>query len=205
MASKEIAPHLVHLSKDKKLVSVLQSVTPYELKKRKNVCLRLCASIMSQQLSTKVADVFYKRFLLLYDGKEPVPQQIADTPFDTLRGIGLSNAKAHYILNVANYFIEHNISDKMLYKMSNDEVMEFLLPIKGVGKWTVEMLLMFTLGHEDVFPPDDLGIQQAIAQIYKLDMTDKKAFREKMLRISAKWAPFRTHACFYLWRHKDSK
>jgi DNA-3-methyladenine glycosylase II len=89
--------------------------------------------------------------------------------------------------------------------MTNEEVMELLLPIKGVGKWTVEMLLMFTLGHEDVFPPDDLGIQQAIAMIYKLDMTDKKAFREKMLKISAKWSPYRTHACFYLWRYKDAK
>lgn len=160
---------------------------------------------MSQQLSTKVADVFYRRFLLLFDGKEPTATQIADTPFETLRGIGLSNAKANYILNVAHYFIEHKITDKQLYNMTNEEVMELLLPIKGVGKWTVEMLLMFTLGHEDVFPPDDLGIQQAIAMIYKLDMTDKKAFREKMLKISAKWSPYRTHACFYLWRYKDAK
>jgi DNA-3-methyladenine glycosylase II len=205
MATIDTAPHLLHLSKDKKLAPVLQSVTPYELKKRRNVCLRLCASIMSQQLSTKVAEVFYKRFLLLYSGKEPTPVQIAETPFETLRGIGLSNAKANYILNVANYFIEHSITDKMLYNMSNEEVMSFLLPIKGVGRWTVEMLLMFTLGHEDVFPPDDLGIQQAIAQIYKLDMTDKKLFREKMLKISAKWSPYRTHACFYLWRYKDGK
>jgi DNA-3-methyladenine glycosylase II len=205
MATIDTAPHLLHLSKDKKLAPVLQSVTPYELKKRRNVCLRLCASIMSQQLSTKVAEVFYKRFLLLYDGKEPTQAQIAETPFETLKGIGLSNAKANYILNVANYFIEHSITDKMLYNMSNEEVMSFLLPIKGVGRWTVEMLLMFTLGHEDVFPPDDLGIQQAIAQIYKLDMTDKKLFREKMLKISAKWSPYRTHACFYLWRYKDGK
>jgi len=205
MAKNPVSDHIGHLHKDKKLSPVLKSVTPYVLKKRKNVCLRLCASIMSQQLSTKVADVFFKRFLALYDGAEPTQQQIADTPFDTLRGIGLSNAKANYVLNVANYFIEHRITDKMLYKMTNEEVMELLLPIKGVGRWTVEMLLMFTLGHEDVFPPDDLGIQQAIAAIYKLDMTDKKLFREKMLKISAKWSPYRTHACFYLWRYKDSK
>jgi DNA-3-methyladenine glycosylase II len=205
MSSTEPALHILHLSKDKKLGAILNSVTPYVLKKRKNVCLRLCASIMSQQLSTKVADVFYRRFLLLFDGKEPTATQIADTPFETLRGIGLSNAKANYILNVAHYFIEHKITDKQLYNMTNEEVMELLLPIKGVGKWTVEMLLMFTLGHEDVFPPDDLGIQQAIAMIYKLDMTDKKAFREKMLKISAKWSPYRTHACFYLWRYKDAK
>lgn len=203
MKTSAAAPHILHLSKDKKLAPILATVEPYLLKKRRNVCLRLCASIMSQQLSTKVAEVFHKRFLLLFDGKEPTPQQIADTPFETLRGIGLSNAKANYVLNVANYFIEHNITDKMLYKMQPEEVMELLLPIKGVGRWTVEMLLMFTLGFEDVFPPDDLGIQQAMAKIYKLDMTDKKALREQMLKISAKWTPYRTQACFYLWKYKD--
>ncbi|MCF8451218.1 MAG: DNA-3-methyladenine glycosylase 2 family protein [Taibaiella sp.] len=196
---------MIHLSKDKKLVSVLHATTPYKLEKRKNVCLRLCASIMSQQLSTKVAAVFYKRFLEIYEGKEPTPGQIAATPFETLRGIGLSNAKANYINNVANYFIENKITDKQLYNISNEEVMELLLPIKGVGKWTVEMLLMFTLGHEDVFPPDDLGIQQAMAKVYKLDMTDKKVCKDKMLKIAAKWSPYRTYACLYLWRYKDSK
>ncbi len=74
----------------------------YQIKKRKNICTYLCASIMSQQLSTKVADVIYKRFLALYGGKEPAPQQIIDTPFDTLRGIGLSNAKVGYVKNVAS-------------------------------------------------------------------------------------------------------
>jgi DNA-3-methyladenine glycosylase II len=83
--------------------------------------------------------------------------------------------------------------------------MDFLLPIKGVGRWTVEMQLMFALGREDVFAVDDLGIQQAMAGIYKLDVTDKKALREKMLRISAKWSPYRTYACMMLWRYKDGK
>jgi len=193
-----------HLSKDKKLAPLLSTVEPYILKKRKNVCLRLCASIMSQQLSTKVADVIFRRFLELYGGEEPGPQQIADTPFDTLRAIGLSNAKTNYVHNVAQYFLEHGITDRTFSRLSNDEVMELLLPIKGVGRWTVEMLLMFTLGREDVFAPDDLGIQQAMARIYKLDMTDKKVLRERMLQLSARWSPWRTHACFYLWKYKDS-
>jgi len=198
------SPHIAHLSKDKKLLPVLQTVEPYLLKKRKNVCVRLCASIMSQQLSTKVADVIFKRFLLLYDGKEPTPQQIVDTPFDQLRGIGLSNAKVSYVKNVARYLMEHNADDKKINKMTDEEVIDFLTPIKGVGRWTVEMLLMFTLGREDVFAVDDLGIQQAMAKVYKIDPTDKKAMKEKMLKISAKWAPYRTHACFYLWRYKDT-
>lgn len=205
MAAKTKAVHIEHLSKDKKLVPLLQSLEPYELKKRKNICLRLCTSIMNQQLSTRVAAVIYQRFIDLYGGKEPTPQQIIDTPFDKLRAIGLSNAKVNYIQNVAKHVLEHNADDKKLHKMSNEEVIEFLTPIKGVGRWTVEMLLMFALGREDVFAVDDFGIQQSMAKIYKLDMADKKALKEKMIKISAKWAPYRTYACFYLWKYKDTK
>ena len=204
MPARTTDVYFEHLSKDKKLLPLLNTVDPYLLKKRKNVCVRLCASIMSQQLSTRVADVIFRRFLELYDGKEPTPQQILDTPFDQLRGIGLSNAKVSYVQNVAQYVIDHQVDDKRFYKMTNEEIVEFLTQIKGVGKWTVEMLLMFTLGREDVFAVDDLGIQQAMAKVYKLDMTDRKGLREKMLKISAKWSPYRTYACFYLWKFKDT-
>jgi DNA-3-methyladenine glycosylase II len=81
--------------------------------------------------------------------------------------------------------------------------MELLTQIKGVGKWTVEMLLMFTLGREDVFAVDDLGIQQAMIKVYKISTDDKKALKGKMLKISAKWSPYRTYACLHLWRWKD--
>jgi DNA-3-methyladenine glycosylase II len=205
MPVKIKAAVIEHLSKDKKLIPLLQTVEPYPLKKRKNICLRLCASIMSQQLSTKVAEVIFKRFLELYDGNEPTALQIIDTPIDKLRAIGLSNAKAGYVQNVARYMIENRADDKKINKMSDEEVIEFLLPIKGVGRWTVEMLLMFTLGREDVFAVDDLGIQQAMTKVYKLDVTDKKAMRESMVKISAKWSPYRTYACFYLWKYKDTK
>ena len=126
-------------------------------------------------------------------------------PFDKLRAIGLSNAKASYVQNVAAYLLQHHADDKKLNKMSDEEVIAFLTPIKGVGRWTVEMLLMFTLGREDIFAVDDLGIQQAMTRLYKLDAADKKSMREKMLKISEKWRPFRTYACFYLWKYKDAK
>ena len=198
-------PHLEHLSKDLQLLPILQSVEPYLLQERQNICLRLCASIMSQQLSTKVADVIFKRFLDLFGGNEPDARQILDTPYDTLRGIGLSNAKVGYVQNVARYMLENNTGDEAIRQMSNDEIIEFLTQIKGVGRWTVEMLLMFTLGREDVFAIDDLGIQQAMARVYNLDMANKKEFRKKMQEISNNWAPYRTYACFYLWKFKDSK
>jgi DNA-3-methyladenine glycosylase II len=192
------------LSKDKKLLPLLKTIKPRALRKHKNVCLRLCASIMSQQLSTKVADVIFRRFLDLYGGKEPTPQQIMDTPHDVLRGIGLSNAKANYVRNVATFITEHKITDKQLDKMSDDEIIALLTQIKGVGRWTVEMLLMFTLGRQDVFAADDLGIQQGMAKIYGLDTTDKKLLKEQMLKISAKWSPYRTWGCVFMWDSKDN-
>ena len=140
-----------HLSKDKKLAKLIAGKEPFTLKFHKNICLRLCASIMSQQLSTKVAKVMYHRFLILFGDAEPTPQQIVATPFSEIRAIGLSNAKAQYVLNVAQFAIDKKLDDKKLKKMSNEEIIELLTQIKGVGKWTVEMLLMFTLGREDVF------------------------------------------------------
>ena len=196
--------YILHLSKDKKFKKLIDAPQPHQLKKRKNICTYLCASIMSQQLSTKVADVIYKRFIALYNGKEPTPQQILDTPFEKLRGIGLSNAKVGYVQNVARFEIEFGMDAKKLNKMSNEEVIDYLIVIKGVGRWTIEMLLMFALGREDVFAVDDLGIQNAMISLYKLDNSDKKQLREDMLRLSKKWSPYRTYACVHLWRWKDN-
>lgn len=194
--------YIKHLKKDPKLATILKG-NKYELKLHKNIPLRLMASIMSQQLSTKVAKVIFHRFLELYNGKEPKPQQVLDTPFEKLRAIGLSNAKVSYVQNVARFCIEHKITDKKLLQMDDESVIELLTSIKGVGKWTVEMLLMFTLGREDVFAVDDLGIQQAICKLYKISAADKKKMKTKMLKISSAWSPYRTYACLHLWNWKD--
>jgi len=196
--------HIIHLSKDKKLKKVMDLQQPYVLEKKENVGLHLCYSIMSQQLSTKVARVFHQRFLDLYGGCDPEMEMISSTPFETLRGIGLSNAKARYVLNVSRFFIDERITDAKLHSMSNEEIIKYLSQIKGVGQWTVEMILMFTLGREDIFAVDDLGIQQAVCKLYKIDAEDKKAMKEKMLSISKKWSPYRTYACRYLWGWKDN-
>ncbi len=195
--------YVTHLQKDKKLAIAIGTAV-HELQLKKNLPLRLMASIISQQLSTKVAAVIYRRFLELYNGKEPKPQQVLDTPFEQLRGIGLSNNKVSYIQNVARFCIEYKITDKKLLGMPNDEIITLLTQIKGVGKWTVEMLLMFSLGREDVFAIDDLVIQQMVIKLYKLDTTNKKVLRENLLEISAKWQPYRTYACLHLWRYKDA-
>jgi DNA-3-methyladenine glycosylase II len=202
---KKMHAYILHLSRDKKLKKLIDEQGEVRLRHRKNIPLRLCASIMSQQLSVKVAEVIFRRFLELYGKEEPTPQQIADTPHEKLRGIGLSNAKVNYVKNVAQFAIEHGMDEGKLNKMSNEEIIEYLIPIKGVGRWTVEMLLMFTLGRVDVFAPDDLGVQNTMIKLYKLDKTDKKMFREDMMRISAKWTPYRTFACLHMWGWKDKE
>ncbi len=200
--AKKINSYIRHLSKDKKMARILAGQEAQHLSKRKDIYLYLCFSIVSQQLSTKVANVIRKRFLDLYTGK-PSPEQILATPHETLRSIGLSGAKANYVHNVARFALDSGMDHKVLAKMSNDEIIEYLTRIKGVGRWTVEMLLMFTMGREDVFAADDLGIQQAMIRLYKLDKTDKKKLRVSMLRISEFWSPYRTFACLHLWLHKD--
>ena len=193
-----------HLQKDKRLAPILKGET-HVLALQKNIPIRLMASIISQQLSTKVAAIIYERFLSLYLSKKPTIQKVLDTPEDTLRGIGISYAKIKYIYAVANFCLEHKITDKKLQLLSNEAIIELLTQIKGVGKWTVEMLLMFSLGREDVFAVDDLGIQQAMIKLYHLDPTHKKQLKIDMLERSKAWSPYRTYACLHLWRWKDDQ
>ena len=197
--------HVAHLSKDKKLAKIVAAQTPYVLEKRNQVHLRICASIISQQLSTKVAAVIYQRFLDLFKKKNPTPQDIMDVPFDELKAIGLSNSKTNYVRNVCQFFIDNNLTDKKLHALEDEELIEYLTQIKGIGRWTAEMILMFTLGREDVFAVDDLGIQQAMCKLYNIDPADKKAMKEKMIKLSDRWKPYRTYACRYLWSWKDDK
>ncbi len=193
-----------HLSKDKVLANILKKDS-HALSLQKNIPLRLMASIISQQLSTKVAAIIFDRFVALYPAKKPTVQKVLDTPEETLRGIGISYAKIKYIYAVANFCLEHKITDKKIQELSNEAIIDLLTQIKGVGKWTVEMLLMFSLGREDVFAVDDLGIQQAMTKLYQLDPTNKKQLKSDMLERSKSWSPYRTYACLHLWRWKDNQ
>jgi DNA-3-methyladenine glycosylase II len=190
----------LHLNKDKKFAPLLAQAS-HTIKKRKNTPVRLMASIISQQLSTKVAAIIFSRFLALFDGKEPSCEQVLKCT--NLRSIGLSQSKVNYIQNVAQFFLEHNITDKQLYAMEPDAIVDLLTQIKGVGKWTVQMLMLFSLGQEDVFAVDDLGIQQAMIRLYKIKYETKKELHIKMLAISSKYKPYSSYACLHLWQWKD--
>ena len=189
-----------HLKKDKKFAPLLAEAY-HTIKKRKNTPVRLMASIISQQLSTKVAAIIFSRFLDLFDGKEPSCEQVLKCT--NLRSIGLSQSKVHYIQNVAEFFIANKITDKQLYAMEPDAIIDLLTQIKGVGKWTVQMLMLFSLGQEDVFALDDLGIQQAMTRLYKIKFETKKELHTKMLAISSKYTPYSSYACLHLWQWKD--
>lgn len=193
-----------HLSKDPKFKKLLKLEinTPVL---RKNIALRLVASILSQQLSTKVARVMYQRFLDLFGGKEPTPKQILEVPVEKIRAIGISQSKANYIHNVSQFIVEHKITDKKLHKMTDGEIIALLTQIKGVGRWTVEMLLMFSLGREDVFAVDDLGIQKGMQKLHKLDHLKGKELKARMVELSERWSPYRSYACLYLWKFQDTK
>ena len=198
-------PYHQKLSKDKKLNKIIDQHEILPLKKAKNVFNYLCASIISQQLSTQVAKVIHQRFVNLFDGEEPTPEQVLKLDFDKLRSIGLSNSKTNYVRNVAEFALEFGLENKALNKMNDEELLTHLTQIKGVGKWTVEMLLMFALARENVFSADDLGIQQAMIELYNLEVTDKKKLKIEMQKIAAKWQPYRTYACLLLWKYKDSQ
>jgi DNA-3-methyladenine glycosylase II len=191
-----------HLKKvDPKLAAIIDK---YKLKSHKptgNHFEYLVGSIISQQLSTKVADVFEKRFIALYRGTFPTPKQVLKTPHATLRSIGLSNSKAHYIKNIAEHISKKKINLKHIEKMENEAVITELTKIKGVGRWTAEMFLMFSLNRPDVFSHGDLGLNNAIIKLYKL----KKPSRKRIERIIKKWSPYKTLASRYLWASLDNK
>lgn len=197
-------PHKIHLAKDKKLKQLVETVPMPKIKSRKNVYIELTTCIISQQLNTKVARIMTQRFFDLYKTEHPKPEQILSTSIEQLRSIGLSNQKANYIHNIARFALEKGIDKKHLNKLSNEEVIAYLTGIKGVGRWTVEMLLMFGLGREDIFSVGDWGVLSAMIELYKLDASDKKKLAEKAGKIAAKWAPYRTYACMYLWRYRDN-
>ena len=199
------ADYHLHLSRDKRLAKLIRGKAPFMLKKRRNLFHYLCASVISQQLSTKVATVIHNRFLGLFGNRQPQPEDVLGLPLETLRQIGLSESKALYMGHLARFALEQGLSVNKLSRMDDEAVIGYLTQIKGVGRWTAEMLLMFALGREDVFAVDDLGIQQAMIRLYHLDAADKKKLKAEMVRISGKWSPYRTYACLHLWAWKDNE
>lgn len=198
--------HLQVLKKDPKLKSLVDSIPQEKLHKtgqKSDLREYLVASIISQQLSTKVAKVIHDRFLKLFKGKFPTNRAILKMENEKLRSIGLSNQKLNYIKNIAAFFEERKLNKKDWSQLEDIEIITLLTEIKGVGQWTAEMVLMFGLCREDIFSAGDYGIQTSMKKLYKLHHKGKDLQR-KMIRIAENWKPYRSHACMYLWAWKDS-
>ena len=162
----------------------------------------LVRSIAGQQLSTKAAATIYGRLTDLYDGKTPTPEQIIATDPQRLRSVGLSNAKAAYLRDLAEHIVDGELPIDGLPEMADDDVYEALTAVKGLGRWTVDMFLIFHLGRPDVLPVLDLGIRKAIQLEYDLDDLPKPAAMEQ---IAEPWRPHRSLASLYLWESLDNR
>ncbi len=192
-----------HLSKDPIFKPLVETIILESPTSKGDLYEDLLRSIVSQQLSVKAARTIYGRFLDLFEDGYAFPDELLEMDIPTLRSAGLSNSKSNYIQNVANFFKTEKLQKKNWSGMEDDAIIQYLTQIKGVGKWTVQMILMFTLDRQDVFPVDDLGIQNAIKGLYSLEETGKD-LKKKMVEVAVPWQPYRTHACRYLWRWKDA-
>jgi DNA-3-methyladenine glycosylase II len=162
----------------------------------------LVRAICGQQLSTKAAATIYGRVTDLYGGRTPTPQEILETDPQQLRAVGLSNAKAAYLRDLAEHIVDGELPVDDLAELPDTTVYELLSAVKGLGRWTIDMFLMFHLGRPDVLPVGDLGIRKAIQIHYGLKDLPKPA---EMERIAEAWRPHRTLASLYLWESLDNR
>ncbi len=161
-------------------------------------------SIISQQLSGKVASIIYSRFEKLFPNRKVIPKKLLAIKDQSLRDCGMSWAKVKYVKDLAQKATDGTLRLNKLDTMSDEEVVKHLVQVKGIGPWTAEMILMFSLNRPDVFPLDDLGIQNAFVKLYGLKRSDKN-LKRKMIKIGESWRPHRTLACRYLWKSLDNE
>jgi DNA-3-methyladenine glycosylase II len=189
------------------MAGLIEQIGPLSVKKRKrgrpdDAYGTLVRSITGQQLSTKAAATIYGRLTELYGGRTPTPQEILDTDPSGLRAVGLSNAKAAYLRDLAEHIVDGELPVDRLAEMPDAEVYERLTAVKGLGRWTVDMFLMFHLSRPDILPVGDLGIRKAIQIRYGLQELPKAA---EMEQIAEAWRPHRTLASLYLWESLDNR
>ncbi len=191
------------LSCDEKLAAVIAKHGAPQMRHEPDAWLALSASIISQQISTHAARAIRKRVEALgEEGTFPSPQTILNLPDETLRGAGLSGNKMLALRDLARHFDEGLIAPQKLAKMEDEEIIAALLPVRGIGRWTAEMFLIFSLRRPDVLAVDDWGLRMAAKKLYDLDEAPKpKEFRA----LAEPWQPFRSVASWYLWRSLDNE
>ena len=206
---------MAHLRRDAVLRPLIDELPfPEQRPQLSEIYPALLRSIVGQQVSTAAAASIYRRFLELFDCDPqdpyacPRPEQVTAADQDDLRGAGLSRAKANYVRAVATYFAERPHAEQHLRALDDEAAVAELTAIKGVGRWTAEMMLLFALGRPDVLPLDDLAVRQSILQRYALDPDQRPAaLRKQMMQLAEAWRPYRSYACLYLyaWRNAQKK
>jgi DNA-3-methyladenine glycosylase II len=187
-----------HLSRrDKVLRRIIRQVGPCTLKPKRDRFAILVRSIVSQQISTKAADSIAKRLIALLEPEGLKPHRILETPEAELRACGLSNNKTRFLLDLSRKVHEGDVPLRSLHRLQDDEVVERLIPVKGIGRWTAEMFLIFSLGRMDVLPVDDLGLRAAIRNEFGFR---ELPTRQEIMDLADPWRPYRTIATWYFWR-----
>lgn len=191
-------------SVDSILGEVIKTAPLPAFQPHKNYYQALVESIVSQQLSVKAAASILKRFTDLFSSNFPTPNEILEKDIETYRSVGLSRQKASYIRDLAEKVLDGTIKFDHLDSLSNQEVINELIQVKGVGVWTVHMFLMFCMGRFDVLPTGDLGIRNGIQKLYSLE-TRPGDPEIKAIALSHKWSPYETIASWYIWHSLDNK
>ena len=184
--------------KDKKLGKIIDSYPKDYLFSKSDPFLTLARSIVGQQISVKAAQSVWDK-LILKIGKLN-PEIINKAHSNTLKSVGLSRQKVLYLKNLAHAFLDQSLKVELWKKMSDEEIINDLIKIKGIGRWTAEMFLIFNLCRSDVFPLDDIGVIKGICKIYNYEYPID---RETLTRVGNKWKPYRSVATWYLWRSLD--
>lgn len=184
---------------DPLLARIIDNTPPFKLQKSGNYFSDLVESIISQQLSLKAADSIFRRFVALFSDKKITPENVLALDIAAIRSAGVSYQKILYIQDLAQKTLESDILFEQFEIMTDEEIIEELTKIKGIGRWTAEMFLMFSMGRPDVFSYGDLGLRRAIQTLYGFD--HEPTFDEAK-KIAERWKPFRTIACCYLWRSR---
>ena len=190
--------------KDPVILELKSKFTLPELNSSTDFYHDMVENIVGQQLSGKVAQVIFNRFKTLFPNSYPTPELVLSTSDETLRSIGLSGAKTKYVKALAEFTLHHDLSLQQVAQLSDEDLIKLLIQIKGVGVWTAQMLLIFSLNRQDVFPVDDLAIQQGMRELYKIKV-DGKQFKERLIKISDKWKPYRTIGSRLVWAYANDK
>lgn len=187
-----------HLSTDPALKRLIEKVGVVNWTVGGDPLQHLLSAVVSQQLSIKAAETIHNRLLAAGGSSELDPNWILSQSAEQLRTVGISGQKAGYLHAISAFHLEYNLNKTHLDSMSDEEIITLLTQIKGVGKWTVEMLLMFCLGRLDVFPIDDLGVLQEAEKLVQTGLSGK-AQRQALIAYSERWSPYRSIASRYLW------